>query len=180
MVQPTDARQCDFNREGDLFLYLFGGKGRIDRIDLDLVVGDVGYGIDAVAQLLVLAALTACTAGGEAAERAPGLPAERWLIVDQDADPGRFGGHPGCIFEVDPVTRELRVFATSADWQDPSDLLEIDDGLLLLDYAGEGGVGRLFLLSRDGVQQEEIHVPEGLVDCCCSVPGRSASPRQST
>ena len=46
MLQVGNAGHLDFDGDGDLLLNLFGGAARPLRDDLDVVVGDVGIGLD--------------------------------------------------------------------------------------------------------------------------------------
>ena len=83
------------------------------------------------------------------------------LVVDQDAGPG----HRGAIFQVNPATGEVSLFARSDLFHKPQDILQLADrSFLVLDYGPDFEGGKIFRLSRDGASCERVSIPEGLTD----------------
>lgn len=90
----------------------------------------------------------------------PGVPA--LLVVDQDAGDDALSGG---VFRVDPVTREVSLFATSPLFTMPQDILQLEDGsFLLLDYNGAEAAGKIFAISASGEVTGEVAIPKGLLD----------------
>lgn len=83
------------------------------------------------------------------------------LVVDQDAG----AEHRGAIFQIDPVSGEVRLFARSELFYKPTDIMQESDGsFLVLDYGPDYRDGKIFRLSRDGSRCERVVIPAGLAD----------------
>ena len=83
------------------------------------------------------------------------------LVVDQDAE----AEHRGAIFQLDPKTRAVSLFARSDLFHKPQDILQQPDGsFLVLDYGPDLKDGKIFRLSQDGASCERLPIPDGLTD----------------
>lgn len=107
---------------------------------------------------LLAAVLALGAAAGTSGCQEPGRSV--LLIVDQNAGPD---GH-GAVFQLD-TQNKVQLFASSKLFRQPQDILQEPDGsFLVLDYYEEGGVGKVFRLSRDRTTCTELPLPPGLVD----------------
>jgi len=77
-------------------------------------------------------------------------PSGEVLMLDPDADPNHFGGHPGALFRVSGDRHTVSIVATSPSWVDPRSMVWDRDGTVLVwdtraDPLGLGGFpGALF------------------------------------